>query len=311
MKWISIGLIALMASCTANPTENGSISLDDDSVESNIEIDSLNAENCIVIDTIIEIDEVEDIEEITIEDVREDKTISEVGRIDDSFYSSGGFADQNETPWTPLDHKMWDDLLRKYVSSSGKVNYAGFKADKKFNKYLLHLAGNHPNSEWNTNETMAYWINVYNAFTIKTIVDNYPVKSIMDIDKAWEKKNIKLGVKTYSLSQIENDILRKMGDARIHFAINCASESCPKLLNKAFNNDNLQRYLKQTTSDFLNDESKNNFKSNPIQLSKIFEWYKEDFSKGDIISYINKHSSLNLPANSKIEYLEYDWSLND
>ncbi|OIQ37038.1 MAG: hypothetical protein BM555_01655 [Crocinitomix sp. MedPE-SWsnd] len=214
-------------------------------------------------------------------------------------------------PWTPLDHKIWDELLKRHVSSSGRVDYRGFKGDSRFNKYLIYLAANHPNSEWNTNETMAYWINAYNAFTIKTIIDNYPVKSIMNIDKAWDKKNINLGTKTYSLSQIENDILRKMGDARIHFAINCASESCPKLLNKAFNNDNLQRYLKQTTTDFLNDESKNNFKSNPIKISKIFEWYKEDFSKGDIISYINKHSTLNLPSDSKIEYLEYDWSLND
>ncbi|MFT4600733.1 MAG: hypothetical protein ACI857_000910 [Arenicella sp.] len=133
----------------------------------------------------------------------------------------------------------------------------------------------------------------------------------MDIDKAWDKKNIALGTKKYSLSQIENDILRKMGDARIHFAINCASESCPKLLNRAFNNKSLNKYLNQTTTSFLADASKNDFTSNPIKVSKIFEWYKNDFTKGNIITFINDNSSLNLAADSKTEYLEYDWSLND
>ena len=133
----------------------------------------------------------------------------------------------------------------------------------------------------------------------------------MDIDKAWDRKDIKLETKTYSLSQIENDILRKMNEPRIHFAINCASESCPKLLNKAFNDDNLKRYLKQTTSDFLNDKSKNDLSGNPIKISKIFDWYKEDFSNGNIIAYINANSALNLDKNTNIEFMDYDWSLNN
>ena len=128
---------------------------------------------------------------------------------------------------------LWNGLLRKYVNSSGKVNYKGFKSDKsKLDAYLKELENNPIQENWSKAKKMAYWINAYNAFTIKLIVDNYPISSITKLHggKPWDVKWIKLGGQTYSLNNIENDILRpKYKDARIHFAVNCAAKSCPPL----------------------------------------------------------------------------------
>jgi len=211
-----------------------------------------------------------------------------------------------------FDHALWNELLKKHVSSTGKVNYKGFKADKvKLNKYLGALQAKMPTSSWNRNEKLAYWINVYNAYTIKLIVDNYPLSSIMKIEKAWDKKFIKLGGKFYSLGDVENNILRKMGESRIHFAINCASVSCPKLLNEAYTAEKLSTQLRLVTKLFFADRTKNQITENSVKISKIFEWYAKDFSNGDIIAYINKYSGKKVSSSAKISYLEYNWNLNE
>jgi len=213
---------------------------------------------------------------------------------------------------TKASHSIWNELLQKNVSSKGKVNYKGLKTDKaKIETYLATLKSNVPNSEWSKNEKLAYWINVYNAFTVKLIVDNYPLKSITDLDKPWDKKWIEIDGKTYSLGNVENDILRKMGESRIHFVINCASVSCPNLLNEAFTADKLSSQLRRVTKDFFNDETKNNLIDGDLKVSKLFEWYAKDFSNGDIVAYINKYSGNSFSADSKVSFLEYSWKLNE
>lgn len=212
-----------------------------------------------------------------------------------------------------LSHDAWNELLQKYVTATGKVNYSGLKADNaKLQSYLDLLAANPVQSSWTRNEKMAYWINAYNAFTIKLIVDHYPVSSITKIEggKPWDKKWIKLGDKTYSLNQIENEILRpQFGDSRIHFAVNCAAKSCPPLLNRAWTADNLEQNFEAQAVKFVNNPQFNVIAEKKIQLSKIFEWYAGDF--GDIVSYLNKYSKLKINANAKVTYLEYDWALNE
>lgn len=215
-----------------------------------------------------------------------------------------------------FDHSAWNKLLQKNVSSKGNVNYEGFKADKvALDSYLALLSSNTPDANWSKKEIMAYWINAYNAFTIKLILNNYPVKSIMDINggKAWDLKFIKLGGKEYSLNNIEHDILRKQyKDARIHFAVNCASISCPKLANTAFTAADLERQLEKMSKEFINNSSKNLIQSNKVEISKLFDWYKDDFvaSGGDIISFINKYSSVKASEKAAISYKEYNWNLN-
>ncbi len=209
-----------------------------------------------------------------------------------------------------VDHQAFDALLRKHVSSSGQVNYAGFKADVvKLDAYIANLSANPVEDSWTRNEKLAYWINAYNANTIKLIVDNYPVAKITDLEggKPWDKKWIKLGSKTYSLNNIENDIIRpQFKEPRIHFAVNCAAKSCPTLMNKAWLPNNLESDFEKMTKAFVNNSSYNEISSGGAKVSKIFEWYGEDF--GDVKAFINKYS--NTKINGNLNFKEYDWSLN-
>lgn len=210
------------------------------------------------------------------------------------------------------DHAIWDNLLRNFVSSSGQVNYRGIKSSPgPLTDYLKELESFPPQSSWSRNQIMAYWINAYNAYTIKLIVDNYPVNSIKDIHGGdpWNQKWIKIGGSTYSLNQIENDILRaRYGDARIHFAVNCAAASCPPIHNRAFTADNLDAKLQRLTRNFINNSSYNSISSKRIEISKIFEWYAGDF--GNVKSYINGFTDVEVGEGTQVGYKEYDWALN-
>ncbi|MCB9081397.1 MAG: DUF547 domain-containing protein [Lewinellaceae bacterium] len=225
-----------------------------------------------------------------------------------SFFTYASPAQVVKAP----DHQAWNTLLEQYVSAEGRVNYAGLKKDQaKLNAYLKTLSGLHPQSSWSRNEQMAFWINAYNAFTVKLILDHSPLTSIMDVDKgkAWDRKWINIGDKTYSLNNIENDILRpQFKDARIHFAVNCAARSCPPLLNKAFTAAQLEDQLNLQARKFINNSRFNQLQGNQAKVSKVFEWYSADF--GNLVSFLNRYAKTKLSANAKISYLEYDWALN-
>ncbi len=159
---------------------------------------------------------------------------------------------------------------------------------------------------------MAFWINAYNAFTVKLIVDNYPISSIMKLDngKVWDRKWINIGGKTYSLNNIENDILRpQFKDPRIHFAVNCAAKSCPPLLNRAWTAANLESNFEKQARAFINNPEFNKISAKEVEVSKIFDWYASDF--GNLIDYLNKYSSTKINANAKVKFREYDWALNE
>jgi len=212
-----------------------------------------------------------------------------------------------------IDHKQWNDLLQKHVTNKGNVNYKGFKKDEKeLQIYLNILAKNLPEKSWSKNAVLAYWINAYNAYTVKLILDNYPTKSIKKIDSPWDREFFTLGNKKYSLGEIEHKILRKMDEPRIHFAINCASYSCPNLLNEAYTEKNLQSQLESSAKSFINDKTKNTITSNKIDISSIFDWFTSDFKKeGTLIDYLNKYSTVKIDKNAKISYKEYNWNLNE
>lgn len=211
-----------------------------------------------------------------------------------------------------FDHSTWDQLLRTYVSSSGQVNYSGLKASGgELDAYLDLLKANPPASDWGKNQTMAYWINAYNAFTVKLILDNYPLASIKDIDNGspWDRKWIAIGGKTYSLNQIENDILRaRYKDARIHFAVNCAAVSCPPLYNRAYTADNLASALNARTSKFINDSQYNTLANEQVEISKIFDWYGVDFGKP--LDFIKGYTRQDISPDAKVTFKTYDWQLN-
>jgi hypothetical protein len=210
------------------------------------------------------------------------------------------------------DHAAFNALLGKHVNSRGDVNYAAFKKDEaKLDAYIAELSENSPGNDWGRKESMAFWINAYNANTIKLILKKYPVKSITDLDggKPWDVKWIKIGSKTYSLNNIEHDIIRpRYKDARIHFAVNCAAASCPPLPNKAFTAANLNSLLESRTRSFVRNSKYNTINDDAVKVSKIFDWYGEDF--GDLREYLNKYAATEIPEGTEIGFAEYDWALN-
>ncbi len=222
----------------------------------------------------------------------------------------------------PVDHRGWDALLQKHVGPDGLVDYPGFINDSSaLNAYLVLMKSTHPRSEWPTTEKMAYWINAYNAFTVELIVDHYPVKSIKDIksgipfvNSVWDIKFIEIEGIKYDLNNIEHRILRKQfDDPRIHAAINCASISCPPLLNEAYTAEKLEDQLETAMHRFLNDPLRNQITSGGARISKIFSWFGGDFKdhSGTIREYINQYADEPLSGEGKIEFLDYDWGLNE
>lgn len=221
-----------------------------------------------------------------------------------------------------VSHALFSSLLKKHVTATGKVNYRGFIQDStQLNRYLKLLSDNAPAPSWSRNDQLAYWINAYNAFTIQLIIRNYPLKSIKDIgsriqipfvNSPWDIKFIRLGKELYDLNNIEHDILRsKFNEPRIHFAIVCASVSCPKLLNEAYEGARINAQLEAQAIAFINDPSRNKVAPNQAQLSAIFSWFKGDFTKqGNLISFINKYSKVKVNQNAKISSLDYNWNLN-
>lgn len=218
-----------------------------------------------------------------------------------------------ETVVKKPNHAMWDGLLKQNVNSSGKVNYTGMKSSlTQIESYIKQLESFTNLSDLNRNEKLAYWINLYNAATVRLIVQHYPVKSITDISggKPWDKKVVTIGSKQYTLNQIENDIIRpRFNEPRIHFAVNCAAKSCPKLMNSAFTADKLNYQLTKQAKAFING-SKNEISANKIAISKIFEWYAEDFGSS-VIDFINKYSTTKVDGSATVEYKEYNWDLNN
>jgi hypothetical protein len=222
-----------------------------------------------------------------------------------------------------VSHEKWDQLLKKYVTEHGIVNYEGFLKDKKkINEYLEYLNQNPPQNKWTNYEKLAFWINTYNAATVKLIVDNYPVQSIQDLQPTlripfiydvWHKEFFKIGGKNRSLDEVEHEILRKEFDEpRIHFAINCASVSCPKLRNEAYDAGKLDEQLNAQARYFINTNRYNQISSNHIKISRIFLWFVSDFTKNSLlINFLNKYSDVKIEEDAKIEYLDYDWGLNN
>lgn len=213
-----------------------------------------------------------------------------------------------------IDHSAWDKLLKKYVNEEGLVDYKGFKDDSaNLDDYLKMLSEKEPTNDWSVQELLAYYINLYNAGTVKLIVENYPIKSIKDINGAWTKGRVNVGNKELSLGGIENGILRKMNEPRIHFAINCASISCPKLMNEAYTAAKINEQLDRATSEFINSD-KNEISASKPKVSAIFDWYQKDFEvngKQNVIGFVNQYSKTKINPNANISYLNYDWNLNE
>jgi hypothetical protein len=220
---------------------------------------------------------------------------------------------------------VYAGLLEQYVTD-GKVDYSGFKKNEvQLDIYLEYLAATDP-SQMLREEHFAFYINAYNAYTIKLILNNfedgYPPDSIKDIgsffSKPWSIKFVIIAGKTLTLDNIEHDILRPtFKDARVHFAVNCASKSCPSLIPVPYSGAILDQQLNSNTVAFINNKEENRLEGSTLYISSIFKWFKEDF-QSDPIGFFEKYAEGNLKkelisqkGQIKVKYLDYDWSLND
>ena len=220
-----------------------------------------------------------------------------------------------------VDHSLYARLLFRHVHD-GRVDYDGFKTDEAMlDQYLQKSAQVVPES-LEQHEAMAFYINLYNAWTIKLILSKYPdLKSIKDLgglfNSPWKKALVKLSGRTVTLDHIEHDILRpKFKDPRVHFAINCASNGCPPLAPFPYTGERLEEQLDAAVRAFLNNPDSNYLEGNNLHVSRIFKWFGEDFNN-DVIGFFRRYADDDLKkrldekkGKLRISYLDYDWSLN-
>lgn len=212
-----------------------------------------------------------------------------------------------------FNHSRWNAILQEYVTEKGQVNYKAIKNNPgELHVYIDALSENLPNDDWPKADKLAYWINAYNALTVDLIIRNYPTNSIKDIKDPWKQRLWQLGKKWYNLDEIEHQIIRKMGEPRIHFALVCAAISCPKLYNKAFTAQHLESDLSKLTREFLADNSKNTISESELKLSKIFSWFAKDFKQeGSLIDFLNLYTEVEISDKAKKRFNNYNWDLNE
>ncbi len=225
-----------------------------------------------------------------------------------------------------LDNSLWKELLSDHVDyASGRVDYAAFKEDESKLDAYLHVLQTTDRDALAPDERMAFYINAYNSATIKLILMHYPdIDSIRDIgglfSGPFSKKFIELEGETYSLDNIEHDILRpEFRDARIHFAVNCASKSCPPLYDAPYTGADIDRQLDLVTRNFINNPERTWLEGDTLHVTRIMDWYREDFEReGGILGFVKQYAEGGLLKRLRalgddveIEFQDYDWSLND
>jgi hypothetical protein len=221
-----------------------------------------------------------------------------------------------------VDHSLYGELLNKYVND-GVVDYQGFKDEEaKLDEYLTVLE-NTKVKELSRDEQFAFYVNAYNAWTIKLILSAYPgIESIKDLGNIfkspWEKEIVRINGKVLTLDEIEHAILRaQFKDPRVHFAVNCASKSCPPLISEPYRGSTLDSQLEDATRAFINDPTSNYLEGNKLYVSRIFKWFSEDFNDnvlGFFLQYGEGAFKRRLESQKnklEIVYLSYDWSLNN
>ncbi len=216
-------------------------------------------------------------------------------------------------------HGDFDTLLKKFVTVEGGVKYKEWKGDVKAKEALdayVARVETFPASTLKGQEQLAFYINAYNAITLKAVLDRYPIKSVMDVKGFFDGIKHKVAGEEFTLNELEGQKIRKaFQEPRIHFVVNCASASCPILQRDALTKDNLVELMEKGTKAYIAQETKVDIKKKVVDTSKIFEWYKDDFEgkggvKGFIAAYLPKEQAAVLP-DAKITTHEYGWTLNE
>ncbi len=222
-------------------------------------------------------------------------------------------------------HADLDALLQRYVTEDG-VRYAAWKENAgdiaALDAYLTRMSDVRVSALKSEAARLAFWINLYNAVTLDLVLEGYPVKSIKDLggllSSPWEKDRITVEGEELTLNEIENEIIRKrFAEPRIHFALNCAAVSCPPLRIGAFTPEALDEQLEERTRTFLEDDRSNFVEDDGrLRLSKIFDWYREDFdaAAGSVPAYVQPYLPGfpdRAPDDVRWKATDYDWALNE
>lgn len=226
---------------------------------------------------------------------------------------------------TVFSHDLFDQVLQEHVDENGCVNYTQLKANpEKLESYLDLLAVTKPTAEWSYNAQLVFWINAYNALVIKGVLDHYPITSVKKVkwfNGFFSRLKFQVAGQAYTPDQIEHGIIREeFVDPRVHFALVCASSSCPPIGDRAFSAETIEEQLETLTFNFIQNPEHVRIGSakRRVYLSKIFKWYADDFTEGYdgvtdfLVDYLSPEDAEFLESEDVVfEYLNYDWTLND
>lgn len=218
-----------------------------------------------------------------------------------------------------FNHSDLDGLLKKYVTEEGGVRYAEWKQDEASLKVLanyVHNVSEADASKLGDKQRLAFYINAYNANTLKAVLDRYPIKSVMDVKGFFDGVKHKVAGEELTLNELEGEKIRKaFGEPRIHFVVNCASASCPILRRDAVTAENMEMLLEKGTKQYVLQETKVDGDKKTVDTSKIFEWYKDDFAAaGGVNAFLARYLPPEQAAIAKeatVTTHEYGWALNE
>ena len=235
-------------------------------------------------------------------------------------------ADSTET----MDHSLWSGLLKRHVVAGkdgiNRVRYAALATDAKatLDIYVAQLEATDV-TRFNRAEQKAFWINLYNAVTIKVVAENYPVSSIRKVLSGgifspgpWKRDLVTIEGRALSLDDIEHGILRPIWqDNRIHYAVNCASIGCPNIANRPYTGETVEAMLDQAARAYVNHSRGAEVKDGKLSVSRIFDWYDADFggNEAGVIAHLKRYADPGLKEQlaeiNRIRRYGYDWALND
>ena len=227
--------------------------------------------------------------------------------------TAGSSVGQSKDSWM----ETYNGLLGKYVTDAG-VKYSEWKqnaSDVQALQQVVDAIAKENASSLGKKEQLAFYINSYNAWILHEAVAKYPTKSVKDpLFTFFTSSRIKVAGEQMSFSHLEKDVIRsKFADPHVHFALNCASRSCPPLNREVFRADKLDAQLEMLAKAFVNSKKGVAYQTDnkTAALSAIFKWYKDDFKEGGPVPFINQRRSAPLPTDAKITFQTYDWSLNE
>ncbi len=219
----------------------------------------------------------------------------------------------------PFDHSAWSRLLARYVDGPGRVAYRDLAANDRaaLSGYLAALASAQPGA-WSRADRIAFWLNAYNAAIVQAVLEDYSAESLLGRYSMFFRYRVNVAGEERTPDAIENRVVRPAGENRIHFALVCASSSCPRLRRQAWQGATLEADLDEETRRFVRDPERNQIRAGqPLRLSRIFDWYDDDFggSAESVRQFLARYVEAAeqrglLEQKPEIEYLDYDWTMN-